>query len=196
VTVKDNQIKQEELLTARNVPVTKLFEFDHNRGTKVAVKLEFRNDEKSRLGMPLPMGRVRVYKEDKVGKSLEFIGEDNLEHTPKDEKRKLIMGNAFDLVGEWKQTDVRRIGDRIQRTSFEVKLRNHKDKEAVVINVPERSWGEWEVLKENLVVGPKEKPGVAAAIEFTKKDAQTAEWKVGVPAGHEAVLTYTIEQRW
>ncbi len=195
VTVKDNQIKQEELLTSHDVLVTKLYEFDHSRGQKVAVKLEFKNDEKSRLGMPLPLGRVRVYKEDKVGKSLEFIGEDNLEHTPKDEKRRLTMGNAFDLVGEWKQTDTKNFG-RANRISYEVKLRNHKDKESVVIAVIEHFGGEWEVMKEGLIVGPKDKPGQAKPVEYVKKDATTAEWNVEVPAGHEAVLTYTVEQRW
>lgn len=195
VTVKDNQIKQEELLTSRDVPITKLYEFDHNRGQKVAVKLEFKNDKESQLGMPLPLGKVRVYKEDKAGKSLEFIGEDNLEHTPKDEKRRLTMGNAFDLVGEWKQTDTKNFG-RSNRMSYEVKLRNHKDKEPVVIAAIEHFGGEWEMLKEGLMVGPKDQLGKAKPVEHVKKNAATAEWQIEVPAGHEAVLTYTVEQRW
>lgn len=194
VTVKENQIKQEELINTHNIVVTKLYEFDggassyyggydygRKQEAKVAVKLEFKNSKENNMGMPLPKGLVRVYKEDRDTKGLEFIGEDNIDHTPKDEKRKITIGNAFDIVGEKKQTDLKRISDRAQKTSFEVKLKNHKE-EAVEVVVVEHLYGDWEITKESL--------------EHTKKDAFTAEWKISVPKDGETILIYTVTQSW
>lgn len=182
VTVKDNQIKQEELLNRHDIPITKLYEYDGARHPKVAVKLEFTNDKASHLGMPLPKGRVRVYKEDPATKSLEFVGEDNLDHTPKDEKRKLTLGNAFDLVGERKQTNTKRIGNRLRRDTWELTLKNRKDQDAVTIHVIEHFYGEWELLRESH--------------DSKKEDAFTAKWAIPVKAGEEVILTYTVEYRW
>jgi hypothetical protein len=158
-TVKDNQTKQMTLLQADQVPVKKLFIFagspqyyyyryDQKSGKqKVGVFLEFENARKSRLGMPLPKGTVRVYKQDREG-SLQFIGEDQIDHTPKDEKFKLKIGEAFDVVGERVQTDYRSLGSNLYEVGFEVSLRNHK-KEDINVLVEEIIPGDWEMLSQS-----------------------------------------------
>jgi hypothetical protein len=118
-----------------------------NQGThkqKIGVFLELENTKKNNLGMPLPKGTVRVYKEDKDG-SLQFVGEDRIDHTPKDEKFKIKIGEAFDLVGERVQTDYKRLGPNLFEVAFEVSLRNHKQ-EDIKVWVEEPIPGDWEML--------------------------------------------------
>jgi hypothetical protein len=155
-TIKDNQTKQMTLLDASQVPLKKLFIFSGspqyyysqiNQGTnkqKIGVFLELENTKKNNLGMPLPKGTVRVYKEDKDG-SLQFVGEDRIDHTPKDEKFKIKIGEAFDVVGERIQTDYKRLGSNLFEVAFEVTLRNHK-KEDIKVLVEEPIPGDWEML--------------------------------------------------
>jgi hypothetical protein len=154
-TIKDNQTKQMTLLDANQVPIKKLFIFsgipsyyysryDQKSKQKVGVFLELENTKKNNLGMPLPKGTVRVYKEDKEG-SLQFVGEDRIDHTPKDEKFKIKMGEAFDVVGERTQTDYKRLGDNLFEVAFEVSLRNHK-KEDIKVWIEEPIPGDWEML--------------------------------------------------
>ena len=155
-TIKDNQTKQMTLLDANQVPVKKLlifagspqyYYYQMNQGThkqKVGVFLELENTKKNNLGMPLPKGTVRVYKEDKDG-SLQFVGEDRMDHTPKDEKFKVKIGEAFDVVGERIQTDYKRLGSNLFEVAFEVSLRNHK-KEDIKVLVEEPIPGDWEML--------------------------------------------------
>ncbi len=155
-TIKDNQTKQMTLLDANRVPIKKLFIFTGspqyyyyrmNQGTnkqKTGVFLELENTKKNNLGMPLPKGIVRVYKEDKDG-SLQFVGEDRIDHTPKDEKFKIKIGEAFDVVGERIQTDYKRLGSNLFEVAFEVSLRNHK-KEDIKVLVEEPIPGDWEML--------------------------------------------------
>jgi hypothetical protein len=155
-TVKDNQTKQMTLLDANQVPLKKLFIFagspqyyyyQMNQGTnkqKIGVFLELENTKKNNLGIPLPKGTIRVYKEDKDG-SLQFVGEDRIDHTPKDEKFKIKIGEAFDVVGERIQTDYKRLGSNLFEVAFEVSLRNHK-KEDIKVLVEEPIPGDWEML--------------------------------------------------
>jgi len=155
-TIKDNQTKQMTLLDANQVPIKKLFIFagspqyyyyQMNQGTnkqKIGVFLELENTKKNNLGIPLPKGTVRVYKEDKDG-SLQFVGEDRIDHTPKDEKFKIKIGEAFDVVGERIQTDYKRLGSNLFEVAFEVSLRNHK-KEDIKVLVEEPIPGDWEML--------------------------------------------------
>jgi hypothetical protein len=157
-TVKDNQTKQMTLLDANQVPLKKLFLFSGspqyyyyqmNQGSnkqKVGVFLELENTKKNNLGIPLPKGTIRVYKEDKDG-SLQFIGEDQIDHTPKDEKFKIKIGEAFDVVGERIQTDYKRLGSNLFEVAFEVSLRNHK-KEDINVWVEELIPGDWEMLSK------------------------------------------------
>jgi hypothetical protein len=200
-TIKDRQIKQIELLTASDVPCEKKFLFEPLRGLrpwwsgpmmddsfsvgekgKVQVFINFRNDRKSNLGMPLPAGRVRLFKMDEG--DMEFVGEDSIEHTPKDEKVELLMGNAFDITAERKRTDFQRgRGEKWMRESFEIKLRNHKE-EAVTVHVREHlyRWVNWKIT--------------AASHEYEKLEAQTIEFPVRLKPDEEAVITYTVRYDW
>jgi len=155
-TIKDNQTKQMSLLDANQVPVKKLFIFSghpqyyysrydqRTNKQKVGVFLELENTRKNNLGMPLPKGTIRVYKEDKDG-SLQFVGEDRIDHTPKDEKFKIKIGEAFDVVAEKIQTEYKHLGYNLYEVAFEVNLRNHK-KEDIKVLVEEPIPGDWEML--------------------------------------------------
>ena len=182
-TIKENQTKQMTLLDAHQVPVKKLFVFTGSpqyyyqmgQGTqkqKIGVFLELDNTKKSNLGMPLPKGTVRVYKEDKDA-SLQFVGEDRIDHTPKDEKFKIKIGEAFDVVGERTQTDYKRLGPNLFEVAFEASLRNHK-KEDIKVLVEEPIPGDWEMLSKT---HPYEKLS-AHLIRFEVPVAKNKEEKV------------------
>jgi len=200
VTIKDRQTKQIEFVTASGVPVEKFFVYDGARGvrfwgypntdpsygaqagnTKVQVMLQFKTGEEG-VNAELPRGTVRVYKEDVDGTHL-LIGEDTIDHTPKDEQVRLYVGDAFDIVGERVQTDFKKLGDRVLEESYRITLRNHKE-EDVEVRVVEHMfrWSEWEI--------------VAESAEHEKLDAQTVEWRVTVPADGEEEVTYTVRYRW
>ncbi|OGC90447.1 MAG: hypothetical protein A2142_08320 [candidate division Zixibacteria bacterium RBG_16_48_11] len=127
--------------------------------------------------MPLPKGKIRVYKED-TDKSLEFIGEDRIDHTPKDEKVTIYVGNAFDIVGERKQTDYERLSDRVDRYSYEISLRNHKEESVEVVVVEHLYYGDWEITKTDT--------------PFVKKDASTIEFVVQLEKDQENKINYTV----
>ena len=187
-TIKNNQTKQVSLLAANNVPVTKRFLYygaeDYYRtqygelgsNQKVGVYVEIANTKEHRLGMPLPKGTMRVYKADADG-SLQFIGEDRIDHTPKDETIKIKMGDAFDIVAERKQTDWKKISRNTYEVAFEVKLRNHKE-EAVTVSVIEPIPGDWKM--------------VAASHEHKKVEAHTVQFDVPVKKDQEATLQYRV----
>ena len=198
--VNNRQIKQIELLTAAKVPVTKTYVYDgakmqwhrHDRqwdagfgrdeNKKVNVLIEFENRADRNLGIALPKGKCRVYKKDADG-SLEFIGEDTVDHTSRDEKVVLYIGDAFDIVGERKQTDFEKIGDRVCEEAFEIKVRNHK-KEAVTVKVLEKLYRcrEWKVPEKSR--------------DFEKLDSRTIVFPVKVDPDGEVVVTYRVRYRW
>jgi hypothetical protein len=175
-TVADREIKQLTFFPSTIVEVEKVFEFDRHRGEDVRVLLEFDNSEEAGLGRALPAGKVRMYKEDSA-LDLQFIGEDRIDHTPKDEEVALYLGNAFDLKAEWKTTDTRKITNRIHEEDYEVTFRNHKD-EGVVIRHVEHLWGFWSVT--------------VSSHEFEKVEADRIEFEIPVEADGETVVTYTI----
>ena len=192
-TLKDNQTKQISLFTADNVPVKKLFTYDGAiyRGPwsssekepcnkKVAVSLNFENKKDYGLGIPLPKGKVRVYKKDSDG-SLEFVGEDEIDHTPKDEKVKVFLGNAFDIVGERKCTEHKKISSDTYQNVYEITLSNHKN-EDVVVTIIEHFYGDWLILSESQ--------------KHTKKDAFTIEYSVSVPKDGKSTVTYAALYKW
>lgn len=180
-TIKDNQDKQVSLLNAQDIPMTKVYTFDPDwRGNNVEVRVEFKNSQENSVGMPLPAGRVRVFKRDSEG-SAQLVGEDNVPHTPKDEMVRLLLGNAFDIKGEKVQTNYidKKTG---YQQSFEVTIRNHK-KEDIVVVVPQHiGYANWKV--------------VASSIEYRKTDALNIEFKVPVKADGETKLTYTMDVWW
>lgn len=155
-TIKNQQTKQVSLLSAERVPVAKRYfyygaqQFLRTRygvpisNQKIGVYVEIANKKDNHLGIPLPKGTLRVYKADTDG-SLQFIGEDRIDHTAKDETVKIKMGDAFDIVGERKQTDWRKLGDDLYEVAFEISLRNHKE-EPVTVTVIEPMFRDWQIL--------------------------------------------------
>lgn len=192
-TVKENQVKQIELLTAAEVPVLKRYVFEpggrywHRRygdkdEYKVNVFIEFKNDKASNMGMPLPKGKVRVYKRDDTGDGdLEFVGEDQIDHTPRDEELRLYIGDAFDLVGE-KKVKKQEQGRRWRKQEIELKLRNHKDTKATIRVREHLGHGNWKISNESH--------------KFNKVDAKTVEFDIPVEPRGETVLTYTVDYNW
>jgi hypothetical protein len=146
----------------------------------VMVYYGFKNEEKTGLGMPLPAGTVRVYQADSHGGTL-FIGEDSIQHTPKDEQLNIHVGNAFDIVAERKQTGYKSPGPRSYETEFEITLRNHKDV-PVTIEVNEPIGGDWEMMSNTF--------------PFTKTAAFAAQFKVPVEKNGTAVLKYRVHVRY
>ncbi len=176
-TIKDKQVKQVSLFDPQTTNVQKVYSFDGARnGKKVNVTLEFDNKKENGLGMPLPKGKVRVYKNDADG-SQEFIGEDAIDHTPKDETVRLTMGNAFDVVGERVVTDTQKISKRSTQQKVEITLRNHKN-EKINVTVIEHWWGDWKLV------------GTTPPVK--KKTADRVEFNVAVPADGETTFEYTV----
>jgi hypothetical protein len=184
-TLRDRETKQIEFISAANVPVKKMYRYDGaatgGERHAVATVLQFRNAKDRNLGMPLPKGTVRIYKRDGDG-SLEFIGEDAIAHTPQDEDVTVYLGDAFDIVGERKQTSYRTAGQSAEE-SFSITLRNHK-KDAVAVRVVERffRWSNWKITEHS--------------DEFTKDDSRTGHFLVTVPADGEKTVTYTVKYWW
>ena len=190
-SIADNQTKQLALLSASGVPVRREYLLAGNeyyyrdrygqigQKFKPAVFLEFDN-KGGQLGKPLPAGIVRVYARDSKG-AAQFVGEDRIEHTAKNEKLKLRLGEAFDITAERKQTSYKRLADNLTESSWRIELRNAKD-EAVTVRVQEPMPGDWEMVQESL--------------KHSKDSARVASWNVVVPAGDKAVLDYTVRVKW
>lgn len=150
----------------------------------INVFLRFTNDQASGLGVPLPAGRIRVNQLDTADGSLEFIGEDVLDHTPRNEDVLIRMGNAFDVVGERVQTDFHvDTGARSLTERFEIRLRNHKD-EAVEVAVLENLYraANWKITGESE--------------RYSKENANRIRFDVKVPAEGETVIRYTVAYSW
>ncbi len=190
-TLRDREQKQVSLLEASGVDVEKEYVYDDIRGwwwygssysssgdKKVDVMLNFINSEENNLGIPLPAGVMRVFKEDSEGR-LQFIGEDSIDHTPKDETLRISLGQAFDIVGERKQMDFNLLSQWYEY-SWEVELRNHKD-EDITVTVVERTSGDWDIVREN--------------VDHVKESNNLIKWRVPVKANDEAKLTYTIRYK-
>lgn len=180
-SVLDQQTKQVSLFPGVELDTRRVYEYDYRRkDNRIGVSIEFENRQENQLGIPLPAGRVRVFQKDRDN-SQEFIGEDNIEHTPKDEKVRVRVGEAFDLAVERVQKDYRQISRRVSETDYEVKIRNHKE-EAVEVLVLDYFWGDWEVT--------------SGSHPHTKVSSSKVEFKVPVEPDEEAVLTYTVRNSW
>jgi hypothetical protein len=191
-TVKQNQTKQIRLLDAPGVVIKKELRFYGARqyyrsqlgapiaNQKVGVFLEIENAETQKLGIPLPKGTVRVYKA-AADQSLQFIGEDVIDHTPKDEKVKIKMGEAFDVVGERTQREWKKIAWNLYETEWDVELRNHK-KEDVEVTIVEPVPGDWEVVK--------------SSHPYSKIEAHTLQYVVKVPRDGKVTVNYRVRMRW
>jgi hypothetical protein len=180
-TLNNNEIKQVSLLSADNVPAKKEYSYDGaSDGEKVRVTLNITNSKENGLGMPLPKGVVRAYKADSDGQ-LQFLGEDSIDHTPKDETLRIHLGNAFDIVGKRTVTDREGMGSYGIRESYSIELKNHKTEDAKII-VTEHLYGNWQITK--------------ASGQYKKKDANTIEFEVNVPKDGTKTITYTAEIRY
>ena len=162
---------------------------DRNYGVqsskKVDVYLRMKNAAANGLGIPLPAGKIRVAKMDDADGSLEFIGEDLIDHTARDETVQIKLGSAFDVVGERRQVDYRiDTSAKWIEEEIEVKVRNQKPDEAVSVIVKENlyRWSTWNVLKKTH--------------DFTKEDSRTIHFPVRIPAKGEAVVRYTVRYTW
>jgi hypothetical protein len=203
VTVKDNETKQVEFVSAAGVAAGKFFVYDGLQcrsnpwycqfsgyaqsdpsygvasNPKVMVMVEFDSQD---VDADLPAGRVRVYKQDTDGAAL-LVGEDAIDHTPKGEHVRLYVGDAFDIVGERLQTDFRRPSEHSLEEGFQITLRNHKD-EAVEVRVVEHlsRWSEWKILR--------------SSDSYTKLDSSTIEFRLQIPANGETQLSYEVRYVW
>lgn len=180
-TIKNNQTKQISLFPTATTPVKKIYEYDGSRnGKKVNVKLEFINSENSGLGLPIPAGKVRVYKADEDQTQI-FLGEDRIDHTPKNEKIRLYVGDAFDIAGERKQTHSKQLSERVRLETWEISLRNHKN-EDIEILVREHPHGDFEIRESSHA--------------YHKRDVNTIEFLISVKKDEEVLLKYTVVYHW
>jgi hypothetical protein len=202
-TLPNNSTKQIELFDqARSIPAKKILVYygapmpyvypspytDRNLGVemnkKVDVYLEFKNDKQFGLGVPLPAGRLRVSKLDADDGSLEFIGEDKIDHTPKDEEVRVKLGSAFDVVGERRQVNFAvDTNAKWMEEEIEVKVRNHKSQPVeVVVKENLHRWSSWKVITKTH--------------NFEKEDARTIHFPVKVAKDGEAVVRYKVRYTW
>jgi hypothetical protein len=186
-TVADKEIKQLTLFPEASTITQKVFTVENpvswwsnqSNKPKVKVNLEFTNSQEKGLGMPLPKGKLRVYKADSQGQ-LQFIGEDEIDHTPKDEKVRIFLGEAFDITCERNKTNVVDLGQDHARETYEIKLNNHKNDDIIVTVVESTpGWREWRITNSSL--------------EYKKVSAYKVEFLAPVKSNGENTLVYTIE---
>ncbi len=188
-TINNAQTKQVSMLEGTNVPVFKKYVVEGQRyyytnpvhpgsplKDNVQVFYQFTNDEKSGLGLPMPAGVLRVYQQDAKG-GVQFVGEDRLDHTPKDEALSVKIGNAFDVVCDRKQTDFEKIAANVYEFQYEITLRNHKAT-AITVDVNEPVGGTWRMI--------------SSSHQWTKGAAWAANFVVPVAADGTAVLRYRV----
>lgn len=176
-TVANREIKQISLFDPASTTVDKVYTYRPDRNaTEVEVAIEFTNSSETGLGMPLPAGRVRLFKADEDG-SVVLLGEDRIDHTPEDEELNIKVGTAFDVVAEQKVMDQRRISKQVEERDFQIELRNRKESDITVV-VEKRLHGYWEVLNSD--------------IEYTKEDAYTIQFRVPVKAGETRTFDFTV----
>lgn len=196
-TIAESQTKQVSLLSATGVPVRKelllrgadyYYRSSHGdlgQKLKVGVFVEFDNKESARLGMPLPKGIMRVYKKDSAGNA-QFIGEDRVDHTPRNETIRLKLGEAFDVTADKKQSDFKKLpnptkGTAAYESAYEIVLKNAK-KERVTVTLQEPIPGDWKILNHS-------HPSVKTA-------SNTAQWKIDIPAEGKTTLTYRVQIKY
>jgi len=188
-TVNNNQTKQVSMLGASAFPVAKQYVVNgqsfyyrnvQNPGAPikdvVQVFYQFKNETKSGLGLPMPSGTVRVYQSDSKG-GVQFVGEDHIDHTPKDETLKLKIGNAFDVIAERKQLDFQKIASNVYEVEYEVVVRNHKTT-PITVEINEPIGGTWRIVR--------------STHEATKTDAWAAQFHVPVAADGTGRLNYRV----
>ncbi|MGA3011629.1 MAG: hypothetical protein ABSD72_15335 [Terracidiphilus sp.] len=207
VSLRDGEIKQIQFIEADGITLSRSYVYDgadaarqpnsqlgnrfvqdrsyglNSDNIKVSILKEFKNTQANHLGIPLPAGRIRLYRRDSDGQ-MEFIGESTINHTPTEDTVKISTGSAFDIKGSRRQTDYHiDQNDRILDETFEIKLTNQKS-EPVTVNVLEHLYrgSNWEVRQKSA--------------DYTKLDSRTIQFPVQVPAKGEASLTYSVRYSW
>lgn len=191
-TVRNKETKQMTLLSASDVRVQRRLVYDcgrqgqrqsnyyGNEGEtqrgKINVVLELLNSQENNMGMPLPKGKVRVYKADERG-NLQFLGEDLIDHTPRNETARFYIGDAFDVVGDRKCTDNRSISSNVTEQTFELSIRNRKNN-STEVSVVERFTTDWEILQSSHT--------------YNQVDARTVEFPLTVEPDTEEKITYKV----
>jgi hypothetical protein len=176
-TVTDRETKQISLFDPASTAVTKIFSYQPDKNqTDVNVAVKFANRADAGLGMPLPAGRVRIFKADTDG-SLILLGEDQIKHTPRDEEMKLTVGTAFDVKGEMRMMDQRNISKYVNEYDYEIEIRNRKT-EAITVNVEKNLYGNWTIKSSTL--------------PYKKKDISTVTFDVPAKAGETVVFKMTV----
>ena len=194
-SVRNKETKQLSLLEGADIPFKKQIIFDSMAGfgtyypgegeigvgeLSPMVKIKFTNDKASHLGMPMPAGKVRMYQRDSKG-SLQYLGEDMINHTPRDEKVSLNVGRSFDVRADRKRTDFKRLSPTSIRESFQIEARNRKQEDTTVY-LYERHWGDWKVTEKSDA--------------FVKEDANTMVFELKLRAGEVKTVTYSVETKW
>lgn len=175
----NNENKQIGMFNANNISVVKKFTYN-SRGSfiekqKPSVSIEFKNSKENNLGLPIPKGIVRIYKDD--GESVELVGEDNVDHTAKNEEMELMIGEAFDITIDEKVVNSKKISDKVREIEYELELRNSKD-EDIEVEINRQLWSNWEVLSSN--------------IDYVKENNNKISFKVKVGENDKNKLTYKI----
>jgi len=192
-SIQNNESKQISLLNASSIPVEKYllvegqsYYYRNPQGIgnaiaqPVQVYYRFKNEDKAGLGMPLPAGTIRVYQADSQG-GAQFVGEDNISHTPKDETLRVHVGDAFDVICERKQMDYKRLAPNLYELEYQISLRNHKTG-PVTVEVREPVGGDWEVVNSNYAP--------------TKLDSTTIGFSIPVEKDGAATLDYRVRVKW
>jgi hypothetical protein len=186
-TISNNEVKQISLFESPGVSVTKKYLFrsagywGYSDGTpqEVSVAIELENKKDNKLGIPMPKGKVRLYKKD--GNSVQFIGEDLIDHTPKDEKIKLKVGEAFDILAEEEEVDRKQISDKVREVSYQIKIKNRKS-EDISVDVEKVLGQSWEILSES--------------IKSSKLNSSTIQYNVPVRKNSETIIDLKIRFGW
>lgn len=194
-SIRNNETKQLSLLEGKGVMVSKKLIIDSMQGytsyypnegevgtgsLKPQVRLEFVNSQENHLGIPLPKGKIKIYQRDNSG-SVQMLGEAQIDHTPKNEKLSLVVGQSFDIRADRKRTNFRMVNSNTAEESFEIIVRNRKDV-ADTVHVYERHWGSWKVTEKSM--------------PFEKLDSETIDFVVNLKAGESRTINYTVVTNW
>ncbi len=176
-TIANKEIKQISLFEPADSEVEKVFIYKPDRNPKkVEVNIKFKNSQTTGLGMPLPKGRARIFKADDDG-SLILLGEDYIDHTPKDEELNIMVGYAFDISAEERLINQTRVSKQIDEREYEIEIRNHKN-EDIVVEIEKKLYGFWEITE--------------STVEFTRKDASTVIFSLPVNKDSNRLVTFRV----
>jgi len=181
-TIKNNQTKQVQLFNPTNADCQKIYNYNYQKDAKkVRVLVNFKNEKSNGLGIPLPKGKVRIFKKD--ADNMEFIGEDLIDHTPKNEKLKLEIGKAFDIRAERKVVEKNRLGKNSEKQKIEIIIKNHKNEDInVLVTEPIGGYRTWKITKSSHKV--------------KEKDSAKAEFLIPVKANAESTFNYEVMFNW